>query len=98
MSFHNGGRTSSRGGILSKEQYLGGIASGYINYRMWERAGAMDVRLYEGVALIRYRSRLHMSLDGAEGIVRTYWHTDTYEQHDGRWQVIWSQATQIQQP
>jgi hypothetical protein len=24
-----------------------------------------------------------------------YWHMDVYEQRDGRWQVVWSQATQI---
>jgi hypothetical protein len=23
------------------------------------------------------------------------WHTDSYEQRDGRWQVVWSQATEI---
>jgi hypothetical protein len=23
------------------------------------------------------------------------WHTDHYERHDDRWQVIWSQATAI---
>lgn len=83
------------GGVLSKEQYLGGIASGYLNYRVWEPDSDIDVRLYDGVALIRYRSRLHMSLDGAEGALRHYWHTDAYEQRDGRWQVVWSQATAI---
>ena len=46
-------------------------------------------------ALIRYRSRLHMSVDGAEGALRQYWHTDAYERRDGRWQVVWSQATAI---
>jgi hypothetical protein len=25
-----------------------------------------------------------------------YWHTDLYEQRDGTWQVVWSQATTIQ--
>ena len=83
------------GGVLSKQQYLGGIASGALNYRVFEPDSAMAVRLYGEAALIRYRSRLHMSRDGAEGALRQYWHTDAYERRDGRWQVVWSQATAI---
>ena len=85
------------GGVLTKAQYLDGIASGFLNYRLWEPDGAIDVRLHDGVALIRYRSHLHMSVDGADGDTRSYWHTDTYEYRDGRWQIVWSHATQIQQ-
>ena len=83
------------GGVRSKEQYLGGIASGYLNYRVFEADSAIVVRLYGEAALIRYRSRIHMSLDGAEGELRRCLHTDGYERRDGRWQVVWSQATHI---
>ena len=81
------------GMVLSKEQYLGAIASGYFNYRVFEPASEIAVRLYGDVALIRYRSRLHMSLDGETGELRHYWHTDSYERREGRWQAVWSQAT-----
>ena len=83
------------GGVVSKEQYLGGIASGYLNYRVFEADSATAVRHYGEAALIRYRSRLHMSVGGAEGELRQYWHTDGYERRDGRWQVVWCQATRI---
>jgi hypothetical protein len=83
------------GGILSKERYLGGIASGYLNYRVWESDTEIAVRLYGQGAVIRYRSRLHMSLNGAEGSLENYWHTDSYELRDGRWQIVWSQATHV---
>jgi hypothetical protein len=83
------------GGVLTKTQYLDGIASGYLNYRLWEPDSAIDVRLYGRGAVIRYRSRLHMCLGGAEGELRQYWHTDLYELRDERWQVVWSQATAI---
>ncbi len=83
------------GGILSKEQYLGGIASGYLNYRVWEPDSEIAVCLYGEGAVIRYRSRLHMSLNGAEGTLENYWHTDSYELCNGRWQVVWSQATLV---
>jgi len=81
--------------VLSKQQYLGGIAAGALNYRVFEPDSEIAVRLYGEAALIRYRSRLHMSRDGAEGALRQYWHTDAYERRDGRWQVVWSQATAI---
>jgi hypothetical protein len=83
------------GRLLTKQDYLGGIESGHLNYRLWEVDSEIEVRIYEGVALIRYRSQLHMSLDGGEGEQRPFWHTDSYEWRDGRWQVVWSQATEI---
>lgn len=83
------------GGVLSKSDYLGGVASGLLNYRVWDPEGEIDVRVYGRVACLRYRSRLHMSYAGGEGALLNYWHTDLYEQCDGRWQVVWSQATAI---
>lgn len=83
------------GGVLSKAEYLGGIASGHLNYRVWEPISEIDVRMYERVAFIRYRARLHMSVAGAPGELLEFWHTDLYEQHGDRWQVVWSQATAI---
>jgi hypothetical protein len=86
-----------RGGSLSKEQYLGGIASGAIDYLLWEPDSAMAVRIYGQVALIRYWSHLEIVVGGHKVPLRRYWHTDSYEQRNGRWQVVWSQATEIQE-
>ncbi len=82
------------GGSLSKEQYLGGIASGDIDYRVWEPS-SIEVRLYGEAALIRYQSQLEIVVQGQHVPLRNYWHTDSYERRDGRWQVVWSQATAI---
>ena len=83
------------GGTLSKAEYLGGIGSGGIDYLVFEPASEIAVRLYAQAALIRYRSDLEIVV-GGESIPRgNYWHTDLYEQRDGRWQVVWSQATAI---
>ena len=81
--------------VLSKEQYLGKIASGEIDYQVWEPDTPIDVRLYGAVALMRYRSRLDIIDAGHHVGLRNYWHTDSYELRDGHWQVIWSQATEI---
>lgn len=82
------------GGSLSKEQYLGGIASGQLDYLYWEPE-TIAVRFYDSVAVIRYRSQLEIVVQGRKIPRRPYWHIDLYENRNGRWQVVWSQATEI---
>jgi uncharacterized protein DUF4440 len=82
------------GGSLSKEQYLGGIASGQVDYLYWE-PGSIAVRFYGSVAVIRYRSELEIVVQGQKISRRPYWHIDLYEKRNARWQVVWSQATEI---
>ena len=85
-----------KGGSLSKEQYLGDIASGDLDYLEWE-PGDIRVRLYADSAVIRYQAHLRISVKGSPGREVTFWHTDLYEKRNGQWQVVWSHATQIQQ-
>lgn len=82
------------GSALSKEQYLGAIAAGQLNYLLWEPE-SIEVRLHGPVALIRYRAQLEVIFAGHHVPACRYWHTDAYEQRDGDWQVVWSQATEI---
>lgn len=86
-----------RGHALSKDQYLDAVSAGEIRYLVWE-PGPMDVRVHGTVALVRYQARLQLA--AAVGSVPRpafqCWHTDTYEQRDGGWQVVWSQATRIE--
>ena len=82
------------GAALSREQYLGALATEQINYRSWE-PGHIAVRCHGNIALIRYQAALEVEF-GGHLIPRTnYWHTDSYEFLDGRWQAVWSQATEI---
>ena len=83
------------GGALSKEQYLGGIGSGQVDYLFWE-PDSIAVRLYGDAAVIRYSSQLEIVVQGRHIPRQRYWHTDVYERREGRWQVVWSQATGIQ--
>lgn len=83
------------GGVLSKEQYLGGIGSGQIDYLFWE-PDSITVRVYPDAAVIRYQSQLEIVVQGRHVPRQRYWHTDLYERREGRWQVVWSQATGIQ--
>jgi hypothetical protein len=85
------------GATLSKRAYLDAIASGDLDYAVFEPISEIRVRLYDQAALLRYRVRIEVTVDDAhdEG---TFWHTDAYEVHDGRWCVAWSQATRIREP
>ncbi len=85
-----------RGESISKEQYLGGIASGQINYLIWEPVSPIEVRGDGHSAAIRYQSQLEIIVQGQKVPRGHYWHTDTYEKLCGLWQVVWSQATGIQ--
>lgn len=82
-----------RGETLTKDQYLGGIESGRLDYLLWEPISPIAVRLHGDAAVIRYRSRLEIVVDGQRVPEAQYWHTDSYEKHAGKWQVVWSQAT-----
>jgi hypothetical protein len=79
---------------LSKNDYLGAIASGQIKYLAWE-PGPIAVRHHHGHAVIRYRARLEVVFGGHKVAPGDYWHTDAYEHRDGQWMVVWSQATAI---
>lgn len=82
------------GALLSKAEYLGAIAASQIKYLYWE-PGAIEVRLTERAATIRYTAELEV-IFGAHHVPRAhYWHTDTYELSASGWQAVWSQATQI---
>lgn len=82
-----------RGETLTKDEYLGGIESGRLDYLLWEPVSDIAVRMHGGAAVIRYRSRLEIMVDGQRVPEAQYWHTDSYEMHAGQWQVVWSQAT-----
>jgi len=83
------------GAALSKDQYLGQIASGELDYVLWE-PGSIEVRRYGDAAVIRYQAQAQALFGGQRTPLRRFWHTDVYEKRNGRWQAVWSQATLIQ--
>ena len=82
------------GQALTKDEYLGGIASGFLNYLAWD-PDDIEVRQNGDSAIIRYQADLHVSVSGQEVPSARHWHTDYYERRNGRWQVVWSQATRV---
>jgi hypothetical protein len=83
------------GDALSKEEYLGTVESGDIDYVVW-KPDAIDVRLSGDMAVLRYSSHIEIIVQGRRLPPGNYWHTDYYEKRNGRWQDVWSQATEMQ--
>ena len=85
------------GATLSREEYLGGIASGDLDYLVFEPASEIAERTHEQVRVVRYQARIEIIASGQRDM-GLFWHTDVYEVSDRRWQVVWSQATRIRLP
>jgi Domain of unknown function (DUF4440) len=85
------------GDVIGREQYLSGLASGQFDYVIWE-PGPISVRRNGDSAILRYQARAVVAVGGQKQPERHYWHTDYYEQRNGRWQVVWSQATETETP
>jgi hypothetical protein len=83
-----------RGRTLSREEYLDEIASGALDYRVFEPDGELAIRLWGQAAAVRYRVHIDVAFDGQHDSDH-FWHTDIYELRDHRWQVVWSHATRI---
>jgi hypothetical protein len=87
------------GSIWSRERYLGGIASGDIDYRRFEVVSDIDVLADGDLAVLRYRSAIDISVTGGTPGPLAAQHLDVYVRDaDGRWRVRWSQATEVVQP
>jgi hypothetical protein len=82
------------GSTHSKIEYLALIGSGEVNYLVWEPID-IDARVSGHAGCVRYHSLLNVVVDGSEVGLGRYWHTDYYERRHGRWQVVFSQATAI---
>jgi len=76
---------------MTKDDYLGAIASGQLRDTVFEPVSEMTVLGDGPVAVVRYRARI--SFDDGPG--SSCWHTDCYQLRDGAWQATWSQATAI---
>ena len=79
------------------------VCVSYMEGTAWLKLGPMSCGTRsDGGAPIRRRRRRPLPgraqavVAGQRTPLRSFWHTDVYEKRDGRWQVVWSQATLIQ--
>lgn len=83
---------SPAGRALSRAEYLGLIAEAPF-YTDWT-LGPLRARIDEAITVLRYPASLRFPSRQAMAV----WHTDVYELRGGRWQAVWSQATERRAP
>ena len=83
------------GNALSRDQYLDDIASGAIDYRVFEPDSDVAVKLFGDAGVVRYQARIDIRFASGDRDGGLFWHTDVYRRRDGRWEAVWSQATRI---
>ncbi|MEM9169788.1 MAG: nuclear transport factor 2 family protein [Pseudomonadota bacterium] len=81
--------------LISRDQYLGGVQTGELDYLVFEPASEIKVRIVGEAATVHYRSTIEVSVGDEYFAPERFWHTDTFEVQDGQWKAVWSQATAI---
>jgi hypothetical protein len=80
---------------LSRGEYLGAVAAGAIDYHAFEPISEMKVRSYGQSAAIRYLAHIDVVVAGLGHFDTDAWVTEVYERREGRWQIVWEQATAV---
>jgi hypothetical protein len=79
---------------LSREDFLGGVDAGVIDFLALKPSSPIAVRLSGDSASLRYRSTFDLVVGGTH-LTHQAWTTALYERRDGRWQIVWGQTTAI---
>jgi hypothetical protein len=80
---------------LSRDDYVGAVAAGAIDYLRFEPISDITVRLYGRAAVLTYQSNIDIVVAGLGRFTHDTWHTYLYERRQGSWQLVWEQATAI---
>lgn len=83
------------GDLLSRDEYLGDVGSGALDYLVFEPISEIEVRLYGDAAAMRYRGHVQVVVQGLGEIDQDLWHTLIYELRDGQWLAVWEQKTGV---
>jgi hypothetical protein len=82
------------GGTLEPDDYMAALASGDIDYLVFEPTSPIVVRLHGGSAALRFQVSFDLVVFGRH-LTHAAWLTELYERQHGRWQLVWEQATAI---
>jgi hypothetical protein len=83
------------GGVSSREDYMDAVEAGVIDYLVFKPASAIAVRLSGDSAALRFQVSFDLVVGGDTHVTHQGWITELYERRDGRWQIVWEQATAI---
>ncbi|HEY6691638.1 MAG TPA: nuclear transport factor 2 family protein [Solirubrobacteraceae bacterium] len=82
------------GAPLSRDDFLGGVDAGVIDFLALEPSSPIAVRLSGDSATLRYRTAFDVVVGGTH-LTHQAWTTALYERRHGRWQIVWAQTTAI---
>lgn len=85
---------SPAGATLLRHDYLGAVAAGVIDYLVFKPVSRIVVRRSGDMAALRYKVSFDLVAGGTR-VTHKGWITELWERRDGRWQIVWEQATAI---
>jgi hypothetical protein len=82
------------GVALSRDDLLGAVDAGVVDFLAIEPSGPIAVRLSGDSATLRYKTAFDVVAAGTR-VTHQGWTTGLYERRDGHWQIVWGQSTAI---
>jgi Domain of unknown function (DUF4440) len=79
---------------LTRKAYLGSVAAGVIDYRVFKPVSRIAVRGSGDIGALRYRVSFDLVAGGTR-VTHKGWITELWERRHERWQIVWEQATAI---
>jgi hypothetical protein len=79
---------------LSRDDFLGGLDAGVVDFLSLEPGSPIAVRLSGDSATLRYLTAFDVVAGGTH-VTHDGWTTALYERRNGRWQIVWAQTTAI---
>jgi hypothetical protein len=83
------------GAVLTRDDLLGGVGSGAIDFLSNKLTSEIRVRLHGDTAVLRYRDVIDIRVAGIGHLTHPAWTTALYERRNGRWQIVWEQTGAI---
>jgi hypothetical protein len=79
---------------MRRDEYLDAIKDGLIDYYVFQPSSPIDVHPSGDAAVLRFPFRVDLTADGTR-LAHGGWITELYERRNGRWQIVWEQATAV---
>jgi Domain of unknown function (DUF4440) len=83
------------GQVLTREEMLGGVGSGAIDFLSDTVTSQIEVRPHGNTAVLRYRHTVDIVVAGIGHLTHPAWTTALYERRKGNWQIAWEQTGAI---
>jgi len=83
------------GEVLARDDVLGGVSSGALDYLSDTVTSQIKVRVHGNVAVARYQHTIDIAVAGIGHLTHPAWTTALYERRKGNWQIVWEQTGAI---